>query len=185
MQAIVAICSAGRIDRSGHMNPWHIAQMNVGTVLYPLEDPRIADFMASLDEINALADASCGFVWRLQSASGNATDIKTSNDTQFIVNMSVWASAEALLDFVYKSSHRLIMARRREWFVRPSNAYMVLWWVAAGTIPTVDAGLARLAHLQAHGPSPYAFTFKDKFPPPGEVGAPADRRPDADCVGWR
>jgi hypothetical protein len=167
------------------MNRWHIAQLNVGTLLYPLEDPRIADFVAGLDEINALADASPGFVWRLQSASGNATDIKTSDDPNFIVNMSVWASAEALFDFVYKSSHRLVMAKRREWFIRPSNAYTVLWWIAAGKLPTVDEGLARLAHLEARGASPYAFTFKDKFPPPDEVGAPANLRPDRYCVGWR
>ena len=167
------------------MNRWHIAQLNVGTLLYPLEDPRIAEFVAGLEEVNALADASPGFVWRLQSASGNATDIKTSDDPNFIVNMSVWANAEALFDFVYKSSHRLVMAKRREWFVRPSKAYMVLWWIAAGRLPTVDEGLARLAHLEAHGASPYAFTFKDKFPPPDQVGAPANLRPDPYCVEWR
>jgi heme-degrading monooxygenase HmoA len=167
------------------MNRWHIAQMNVGTTVYPLEDPRIAEFVARLDEINALADASPGFVWRLQSASGNAIDIKTSDDPNFIVNMSVWTNAEALRDFVYKSSHRLVMAKRREWFARPSTAYMVLWWIVAGTIPTVDEGSARLAHLGAHGPSPYAFTFKDKFPPPGEAGPTEDPSPDPSCVGWR
>jgi hypothetical protein len=167
------------------MNRWHVAQLNVGTLLYPLEDPRIAEFVAGLEEVNALADASPGFVWRLQSASGNATDIKTSDDPNFIVNMSVWANAEALFDFVYKSSHRLVMAKRREWFVRPSNGYMVLWWIAAGRLPTVDEGLARLAHLEAHGASPYAFTFKDKFPPPDQVGAPANLRPDPYCVEWR
>jgi heme-degrading monooxygenase HmoA len=167
------------------MNRWHIAQMNVGTTLYPLEDLRIAEFVARLDEINALADASRGFIWRLQSASGNAIDIKTSDDPNFIVNMSVWTSAEALRDFVYKSSHRLVMAKRREWFAQPSNAYMVLWWIVAGTIPTVGEGLGRLAHLKAHGPSPYAFTFKDKFPPPGEAGSAEDPGPDPSCVGWR
>jgi len=167
------------------MNRWHIAQMNVGTLLYPLDDPRIAEFVSRLDEVNALADASSGFVWRLQAASGNATDIKTTDDPNFIVNMSVWASAEALFDFVYKSSHRLLMAKRYEWFIRPSGAYMVLWWAAAGTIPTVYEGLARLAHLEAHGPSAHAFTFKVRFPPPGDAGAPADLQPDPYCVGWR
>jgi heme-degrading monooxygenase HmoA len=167
------------------MNRWHIAQMNVGTTLYPLEDPRIAEFVARLDEINALADVSPGFVWRLQSASVNATDIKTSDDPNFIVNMSVWTSAEALRDFVYKSSHRLVMGKRREWFARPANAYMVLWWIEAGTIPTAGEGLARLAYLQAHGPSRHAFTFKEKFPPPGEAGLTKDLSPDPSCVGWR
>jgi hypothetical protein len=167
------------------MNSWHIAQMNVGTTLYPLEDPRIAEFMARLDEVNALADTSPGFVWRLQSASGNATDIKVSDDPHFIVNMSVWVSVEALFDFVYKSSHRLVMAKRREWFVRPSGAYMVLWWIAAGVHPTVAEGLARLTHLNVHGPSAHAFTFREKFPPPGVVGIAEDLRPDPYCVGWR
>jgi len=167
------------------MNRWHIAQLNVGTLLYPLEDPRIAEFVAGLEEVNALADASPGFVWRLQSASGNAIDIKTSDDPNFIVNMSVWANVEALGDFVYKSSHRLIMVKRREWFARPANAYMVLWWIEAGTIPTVFEGLARLAHLQAHGASPYAFTFKDKFPPPGEAAAAETQGSDLYCAGWR
>jgi hypothetical protein len=166
------------------MTSWHIAQMNIGTTLYPLEDPRIAEFMARLDEVNALADVSPGFVWRLQSASGNATDIKVSDDPNFIVNMSVWVSVEALFDFVYKSSHRLVMAKRREWFVRPSRAYMVLWWIAAGERPTVAEGLARLTHLDAHGPSAHAFTFREKFPPPGVAGITEDLRPDPYCVGW-
>jgi heme-degrading monooxygenase HmoA len=167
------------------MNRWHIAQMNVGTTLYPLDDARIAEFVARLDEVNALAEASPGFVWRLQSASGNATDIKVSDDPNFIVNMSVWASAEALFDFVYKSSHRLVMAKRREWFVRPPGAYMVLWWIAAGMVPTVAEGLARLGHLDAHGPSAEAFTFRERFPPPGGAGLAEDLYPDPYCVGWR
>jgi hypothetical protein len=167
------------------MNSWHIAQMNVGTTLFPLEDPRIAEFMARLDEVNALADASPGFIWRLQSASGNATDIKVSDDPNFIVNMSVWVSVEALFDFVYKSSHRLVMAKRREWFVPPSGPYMVLWWIAVGVRPTVAEGLARLTHLNAHGPSAHAFTFREKFPPPGVAGIAEDLRPDPYCVGWR
>jgi len=167
------------------VDSWHIAQMNIGTTLYPLEDPRIAEFMARLDEVNALADASPGFVWRLQSASGNATDIKVSDDPNFIVNMSLWVTVEALFDFVYKSSHRLVMAKRREWFVRPSGPYMVLWWIPAGVRPTVEEGLARLTHLNAHGPSARAFTFREKFPPPGVAGIAEDLRPDPHCVGWR
>jgi len=166
------------------MTGWHVAQMNVGTTLFPIGDPRIAGFVDKLDEINRLADSSPGFVWRLQSASGNATDIKMSDDPNFIVNMSVWASAEALFDFVYKTAHRLVMAQRREWFARPAGAYMVLWWVPAGTIPTVDNGLDRLAHLDAHGPSDYAFTFKEKYPAPDSGGAPDDLRPEPYCVGW-
>jgi hypothetical protein len=164
---------------------WHIAQINVATALYPLDDPRIADFMALLDEVNALAERSPGFAWRLKSESGNATDIKFTDDPKFIVNMSVWESVEALFEFVYKTSHRLVMTRRREWFERPQRAYQVLWWVPAGRFPTVAEGLARLDHLDAHGPTAHAFTFRQKFPPPGSVGETTDLKPDPYCVGWR
>ena len=111
---------------------WHIAQINVGTTLYPTDDPRLSGFMNQLDDINALAERSPGFVWRLQSDSGNATDIDAGGPPLFIVNMSVWASAEALYDYVYKTAHRYVMADRRQWFEKPQGAYQALWWVAAG-----------------------------------------------------
>jgi hypothetical protein len=171
--------------REETVTDWHIAQINVATALYPLDDPRIADFMALLDEVNALAERSPGFAWRLKSESGNATDIKFTDDPKFIVNMSVWESVETLFEFVYKTSHRLVMTRRREWFERPQRSYQVLWWVPAGRFPTVVEGLARLDHLDAHGPTAHAFTFKEKFPPPGIAGATEDLRPDPYCVGWR
>jgi hypothetical protein len=164
--------------------PWHIAQMNVGRALYPLDDPGMAEFVGQLDRVNALAEQSPGFVWRLQSASGNATDIKTTNDAQFIVNMSVWQNVEALFDFVYKSSHRLVMAKRRDWFEQPAGAYQVLWWSRAGTLPTPARGLARLRYLDRHGPTAFAFSFKHIFPPPGLSGSPADLQPEPYCVGW-
>jgi hypothetical protein len=167
------------------MNEWHIAQMNVARALYPLDHPGIAEFVAALDAVNALAERSPGFVWRLKSEEGNATDIKVTDDPQLIVNMSVWQSVEALFDFVYKSNHRQVMVRRREWFARPTGAYQVLWWMPAGSAPAVEEGLARLAHLDAHGPTPHAFTFRQKFPPPGTIGAPTDLSPDPYCVGWR
>jgi Domain of unknown function (DUF3291) len=167
------------------MSGWHLAQINVASALFPLEDPRIAEFVARLDEINHLADTSPGFVWRLKSESGNATDIKASDDPNLIVNMSVWANAEALFDFVYKTAHRLVMAQRREWFARPASAYTVLWWVPAGHQPTVAEGLARLAHLDREGPTAQAFTFNTKFPAPDGTGLPEDLRPEPYCVGWR
>jgi hypothetical protein len=163
---------------------WHLAQMNVATALYPLEDPRIAEFMGSLDEVNALAERSPGFVWRLKSDAGNATDIKVSDDPLFIINMSVWRSAEALFDFVYKSSHHLVMAKRRQWFAHPEAAYQVLWWVEADRSPTPEEGLQRLEHVRRHGPTPHAFTFKQKYPPPLSAAPPQDLRPEAYCVGW-
>jgi hypothetical protein len=163
---------------------WHVAQMNVGTVRYPLDDPRIAEFMNALDQVNALADASPGFVWRLQSSQGNATDILVSDNPHFLVNMSVWQNAEALFDFVYRSSHRLFMAKRRNWFEQPKGAYQVLWWIAAGATPTVEEGLERLRCLERNGPSPHAFTFRQKYAPPGVAASPEDMQPRPYCVGW-
>jgi hypothetical protein len=171
------------------MTQWHIAQMNVGTTVEATDHPQLADFMNQLDEINALADGSPGFVWRLQSESGNATDIKPTgtnapDNPNFIVNMSVWENVESLFDFVYKTAHRLVMARRREWFEKPVTGYQVLWWVPAGHKPTVEEGLARLAKLNAEGPTPEAFTFKARFPAPDRTGGPEDMRPEPYCVGW-
>lgn len=166
------------------MRAWHIAQLNVGRTVAPPGSPQIADFMAALDGINALADASPGFVWRLQSDSGNATDIKVSDDPQSLVNMSVWDSIEALFDFVYRTAHTRIMARRREWFDKPLDAYQVLWWIPAGHLPTVQEALERLEHLRRHGPGPRAFTFKERYPQPDATGDPEDMRPEPYCVGW-
>ena len=145
---------------------WHIAQMNVGTVRYPTDDPRMDGFMHRLDEINALADKSEGFVWRLQSDSGNATDIESGRGMDYLVNMSVWESVDALFGFVYRTTHRELMLDRRQWFMRPRGAYQVLWWIPAGHTPTVEEGLSRLDKLQELGPSEQAFSFQSKFPPP-------------------
>ena len=160
----------------------HLAQMNVGTARYDLDDPGMADFMNNLDRINALAEQTPGFVWRLTGDGNNATDIKPSENPRFIVNMSVWSGSEALFDYVYRSDHRTVMVRRREWFEKPDAPYMVLWWVKEGHTPTVEEGLTRLRHLTEHGPTPYAFTFKSVFPQ--SDAAPVDLKPEPYCVGW-
>jgi hypothetical protein len=162
---------------------YHLAQINVGRLIAPSDDPQVADFFADLDRINAIADASPGFIWRLQGESGNATDIQTSPDPRFIVNMSVWEDAEALFAFVYRSAHTPVMARRREWFGRFDGAFQALWWIEAGSIPSIDQGLARLWQLDRFGPSPHAFTFKNRYPAPGEIGAPVDMNPEPWCIG--
>lgn len=159
-----------------------IAQINVAHALHDLDDPRMSGFVRALDRVNALADASPGFVWRLQTESGNATDISVSDDPRFIVNMSVWETIENLFDFVYRTSHREVMVRRRRWFAKPEGLYQALWWVEAGRRPTPAEGLERLAHLEAHGPSARAFTFKESFPPRGSE--PEDLHPEPYCVGW-
>jgi hypothetical protein len=121
--------------------------------------------MALLDPVNAVADASPGFVWRLQTEDGNATALRPYEDDRMIVNMSVWESIDALAAFVYRSGHVDVMRRRREWF-ESMKPYMVLWWTPAGAIPTVDEAKERLEHLRVNGPTPYAFTFTARFPSP-------------------
>ena len=155
------------------MTGYHLAQFNLARAIAPLDDPELADFMARLDEINALAETSPGFVWRLQSDSGNATDIRAFDDPRMLVNMSVWSSAEALFDYVYRSGHGKVMARRREWFEPMAGPYTVLWWVPAGHRPTVEEANDRLGHLKDHGPTAEAYTFKQRFPAPEEVPATA------------
>jgi len=146
---------------------YHLAQINVGRLLAPVDDPRIADFVANLDSINALADGTPGFVWRLVGEGNNATDIQPRpDDPLFAINMSVWTGLDALAGFVYRSAHRDIMRRRREWF-EAMETYMVLWWVPAGHIPTPDEGLQRLAVLERLGPTDQAFTFRHPLPAPG------------------
>jgi hypothetical protein len=149
------------------MSSFHIAQLNVGRAVAPLDDPQLADFMAWLNRINALAERSPGFVWRLQGDNGNNTDLKVSDDPRFIVNMSVWESIDDLHAFTYRSNHKTVFARRYEWFERAAGPNMVMWWIPAGTLPDVAEALERLRRLEALGPTPEAFTFKQRFPPPG------------------
>jgi hypothetical protein len=165
------------------MADWHLAQINVGRLIAPPSSPVVAEFVNALDRINAIADASPGFIWRLQSDSGNALDIVVTDDPQMAVNMSVWTDAEALFAYVYRSAHTPFMAQRKSWFERFPGHYQALWWVPAGTIPTVDEGLSRLWRLDRFGPSLHAFTFKSQYPAPGEAGDPRDMQPDPWCEG--
>ena len=137
---------------------YHIAQLNIATLRAPIDDPLIADFTDNLERINALGDGSPGFVWRLQTDDGNATSIHPYANPMTIVNMTVWTSVAALKDFAYRTDHAEFLARRREWFVAGSTG-VVLWWIRAGDVPTVDDAKRRLEFLQRHGPSPYAFRF--------------------------
>ncbi len=162
---------------------YHLAQVNIGRLIAPKGDPRVQPFFDALDRINALAESSPGFVWRLKDEGGNATDIVCSPDPLLIPNMSVWIDAESLFDFVYRSAHTPEMARRREYFERFQGAYQALWWIPAGTVPTVNDALSRLWLLDRFGPSADAFTFKSRFPKPGLAGPPQDLRPDPWCMG--
>ncbi len=151
---------------------WHVAQVNIALPVEPLDSPALQEFVALLEPVNALADAAPGFVWRLQTEDGDATSIRAFGDDRLIVNMSVWESIEALWDYVYDGGHLRAMRRRREWFTRMAESHLVLWWVRAGELPTVRDAEWRLARLRGEGPTPYAFTFKQRFgPPPVKEGA--------------
>src|SRR5271168_1096231 len=148
--------------------PHHLAQINIGRLIAPIDDPKIAGFVAQLDSINALAEQSSGFVWRLQSASGNATDISYNHDPFVIVNMSVWESIEALRDYVYRSKHVEVMRDRAKWFEKAARPNYCLWWVPAGHIPAVAEGRARLEHYQRCGASEFSFWFSQPFLAPAD-----------------
>ena len=148
------------------MTAFHLAQINVGRILGPIDSAIMAEFVARLDDINALADSAPGFVWRLQTEDGDATAIRPFEDDRIIMTMSVWESPAALHDYVYQSGHAEVMRRRREWFSRMAEAFIALWWVPAGHRPSVSEGVERLARLRAEGPSPHAFSFRQQFPPP-------------------
>ena len=136
-----------------------LAQINIGRLIAPVDDPKIAEFMAQLDPINALADSAPGFVWRLQSSSGNATDIVYNDDPFVIVNMSVWESVEALRDFVYQSNHLDVLRGRAKWFEKMEKPHYCLWWIPRTHIPTVAEGRARLEHDQQRGATPFSPWF--------------------------
>jgi hypothetical protein len=148
---------------------FHLAQINVGRLVAPIDDPRIAGFVSKLDPVNALADSSPGFVWRLQSAAGNATDILyDENDPTMMVNMSVWESVETLRDFVYASHHLEVFKQRAQWFEKLDKPIYCLWWVPIGDIPTVAEGRERLEHYQKYGATPFSFWFSKLYPMPTE-----------------
>jgi Domain of unknown function (DUF3291) len=142
--------------------------VNIALPLAPIDEPLMAEFVALLAPINALADDALGFVWRLQTEDGDATAIEAFDDDRMIVNMSVWETIDDLARFVYRSGHVDVMRRRREWFER-IGIHMVLWWVAVGHVPSVDEAEERLDHLREHGPTPHAFTFKARFLPEQEL----------------
>lgn len=139
----------------------HLAQLNVGQIRYATDDPRMAEFMAALDAVNALAERSPGFVWRFKDdASNNATGILVTNDPNFLINMSVWETAEQLEHFVWNTVHKRFYMRKSNWFAPMAKAHFVMWWIPAGHIPTPQEALARLEHLRTSGPSDRAFGWE-------------------------
>jgi len=154
------------------MADFELAQLNVAYLKAPIDSPVLVDFVANLDRINLLAEASEGFRWRLKTDEGNATSLRPFGD-DVIVNMSVWRDLDALRRFVYNSAHTEIMRRRREWFAQAPQAYLVLWWVPSGHRPSLSEAADRLEALRRNGPSSRAFSFSRIFGPP-DLGVPGE-----------
>ncbi|MEV4115841.1 DUF3291 domain-containing protein [Nonomuraea sp. NPDC049695] len=152
----------------------HLAEMNIAHLRAPIDSSELAEFVALLEPINDLADESPGFVWRLKESEDDptATVIHEYGD-HLLINFSVWESLDTLWDYVYRSPHLGVLRRRREWFLRMAEPYMVMWWVPEGHIPTLAEGMRRLERLKAEGPSPEAFTFKDSYDSSEAVSLPA------------
>jgi hypothetical protein len=149
-----------------NLQRFHLAQINIALMQAPLDDPVMTEFSEALNEVNAIADRSPGFIWRLQTASGNATDIRAYSDPKMLVNVSVWQDVESLKSYVYRSLHGEFFVRRRQWFEKYQGEHFAMWWIPASHWPTVEEGKARLDHLALYGDSPEAFTFAKPFPYP-------------------
>ncbi len=145
------------------MKQYHLAQLNIAKMKFAIDDPGMVEFVNQLDKINALADSTAGFVWRLQTEEGNATALDFFG-SDILVNMSVWQDMQSLHEYVYRSAHTQVMSRRKQWFDRMDEFYAVLWWVPAGHVPTLEEADDRLQNLNQHGSSERAFTFKKSFP---------------------
>ena len=145
---------------------YQLAQLNIAKMKYSIASDEMTDFVDNLENINALAERSPGFVWRLQTEEGDATSIDFFGP-DVLVKMSIWADIESLHSYVYKTAHAKIMSRRKEWFHRVDEAYTVLWWIAEGQIPTLAEAGEKLEQLKSAGHGPLAFSFKQAYPPPG------------------
>jgi heme-degrading monooxygenase HmoA len=163
------------------MTTYHIAQVNIARIRAELTDPIMQGFVSRLDEINELADRSPGFVWRLQGPENNATYLRPYEDERIILNMSVWESVEALKNFVFATRHIEVLRQRNQWFEKFGGVYVALWWVPKDHVPSVDEAKKRLAHLEANGPTQFAFNFQNVFPPDEEFQQSIDWRSFRPC----
>jgi hypothetical protein len=160
---------------------YELAQLNIGIIRGAMDSPVMADFAAALERINALAERSPGYVWRLQTEEGNATAIRPFANENLLLNMSVWRDLEALRRYVYHSEHVELMRRRREFFERMPQAFLVLWWVPRGHRPDIPEAMARLEMLRARGPGPQAFTFREAWPPPDQASSVRELKFGDEC----
>ena len=137
----------------------HLAEFNVARIRYPLDDPRMAEFVGNVDRVNKLAEKIEGFVWRLQDDSGSAMNMTVYDDPTILPNLTLWENEQALERFVWQTVHGRFYRRRETWFP-PMETPLVMWWVPAGERPDMAEGVRRRDHLIAHGPSDYAFGWE-------------------------
>lgn len=155
------------------MTVWRVAQVNVATLIAPLDHPQIDDFRNALERINLLGEAQPGFIWRAKGAGFDATDCRVFDNPDVLINATVWETIEHLAAFAYRTEHRDFVRRRLEWFEQPREAFQAIWWVPDGRIPTLDDCVERLMYLRRHGPTAFAFDFRTRFPAPSDITADA------------
>ena len=143
--------------------PTHLAQANLAWMRYPLHDRRMTDMRDEIDRINRLGDHAVGFIWRFQTDQGDATDVRVLDDPRVLFNLTIWRSVDDLRRYVYRTEHTAFLRRRRDWFLPPPKPPLAMWWVPAGTRPTVADGMARLQRLWRDGPSFDAFTLSKPY----------------------
>jgi hypothetical protein len=151
------------------VNIWHLAQFNIAKTRYPLDDPRMQGFTDQLDPVNQLGDRADGFVWRHHTEDGDSTAVRMFEDPDLIINFTVWQNIEALRNFTYHTAeHKELLRKRRQWFV-PVIGWpgLVMWWIPANHLPTLQEAKKKLAYLRDNGPSHQAFTFRTRFNQPG------------------
>jgi hypothetical protein len=167
------------------MSGWQLAQVNIGRLREPLDHPQLSAFVEALAPVNAAADRADGFVWRLQTEDGNATGVEAfswdaGDSAGIILNMSVWSDLEHLTAFVLGDLHRAILLQRRHFFAKMAEAHLACWWVPEGHQPSTEEAEERVLYLRANGPTPFAFTLRHHFPPPGAQEPRLPRRNDDD-----
>lgn len=148
------------------MSKYQLAQLNVGLAKDSVDSELLVDFAAQLDAVNAAAESSPGFIWRLMDDNNNATGFNAFDDENMLINISVWDSVESLQKYIYSDIHMAVLKNKSKWFENMESAHLVLWWIKEGEYPNIEESLERLSHLSAHGPTVHAFTFRDTFPAP-------------------
>lgn len=151
---------------------FHLAQLNIARLRWPLDAPQNKEFVTVLEAVNAIAEVSEGFIWRLKDKSGrSSTYLTATDDPQVIINMTVWEDIESLRHFTYRSGHGAYFRRRKEWFDPADEITFVCWWIPAGEVPSLADAMSRLEGLRANGSTPSGFPLNEALPPPADGGS--------------